>query len=173
MILEIHNPIVHTQLMPVSNTLATPQHKNQLPEIMMRMDDNTFIEPQDGLRNNCSQPCVRQATTPFKIGQKYRKKSLYLSSLKMDYEKISYSHVSDRLPHRSKLVKNTEKTLSSVVVGLKSFNIFDNEFSLTGFIRRLMRSTFQAMVLNVLFVSKIIIECSQCSHHKNWKIKVV
>ena len=61
-------------LMPVSNTLATPQHKNQLPEIMMRMDDNTFIEPQDGLRNNCSQPCVRQATTPSKISHKYRKK---------------------------------------------------------------------------------------------------
>ena len=67
-------------LMPVSNTLATPQHKNQLPEIMMRMDDNTFIEPQDGLRNNCSQPCVRQATTPFKIGQTEKVLCIYQAS---------------------------------------------------------------------------------------------
>ena len=130
---------------------------------------------------------------------------IHLSSLKTDYEIIAHSHASDRPPHHSKLVKNTEKnlciyqasrwttkkfltamcqtgyhtvqigqkyrkTLSSVVVVLKSFNIFDNEFSLTGFIRWLMWSTFQAMVLNVLFVSKIIIECS---HHKNWKIRVV
>ena len=64
---------------------------------------------------------------------------IHLSSLKTDYEIIAHSHASDRLPHRSKLVKNTEKTLSSIVVGLKSFNIFDNEFSMTGFIRSLMR----------------------------------
>ena len=95
--------------------------------------------------------------------------SLYLSSLKMNYEKIAHGHASDRLPHRSKLVKNTEKILSSVV-GLKYFNIFDNEFSLAGVIRGLMRSTFQAMVLNVLFASKVRIECS---HNENWKIKVV
>ena len=144
--------------MPVSNTLATPQHKNQLPEIMMRMNDNTFIESQDGLRNNCSQPCVRQATTPSKIGQKYRKSSVHLSSLKMDYEIIAHSHASDRLPHRSKLVKNTEKTLCKImarVVGLNSFDTFDNEFSLAGVVRGLMRSTLQAMVLNILFASKV------------------
>ena len=109
---------------------------------------------------------------------------LYLSSLKMDYEKISYSHVSDRLPHRSKLVKNTEKTLISVVVGLKSFNIFDNEFSLTGFIRSLMRSTFQSMVLNVLFDSKQELNActmiigklkwfNKCKNFKNYKVRSV
>ena len=41
------------------------------------------------------------------------------------------------------------------VVGLKSFDIFDNEFSLAGVVRGLMRSIFQAMVLNVLFASKV------------------
>ena len=120
---------------------------------------------------------------------------IHLSSLKTDYEIIAHNHASDRPPHRSKLVKNTEKVLciyqasrwttkklltamrqtgyhtgqntekkdfSTRVVGLKSFDIFDNEFSLAGVVRGLMWSASQAMVLNVLFASKV----KQCELEK-------